>query len=195
MGEGVVDEQALSQLAEGMKSHDLDVGWGVETVLRSRLFFSAENLRSRVIGPVEYLVGALRALELCDPPPSTLLLAEWAARMGQDLFYPPNVGGWNEGRAWLGSRTIIARANFAGTLVGGQLWHPALKPDFEKLLKRHNRDVSLEGGAIWLATLLWGEAPKSVIEQVLSQAQTTKSQSPLSTVVAHLMARPEYQLA
>ena len=194
-GESVVDQQTLSQLAEDLKAHGLDVGWGVETVLRSRLFFSEENLRSRVIGPVEYMIGALRALELHKPPPSTLLLAEWAARMGQELFYPPNVGGWNEDRAWLGSRTIIARANFAGALACGQLWHPSREPDFRHLLERHGGDVSLEGGTEWLATLLWGDAPASVIEQVVTHAETTKSSRPLSTVVAHLMARPEHQLA
>ena len=46
---------------------------------------------------MEFVVGAVRAFELLDPPPSTLVLADWAARLGQDLFYPPNVGGWPGG--------------------------------------------------------------------------------------------------
>ena len=195
MGEGVVNDKGLSELANGLSAHNLDIGWGVETVFRSKLFFSSANLRTRVVGPVEYAVGALKALELCNPPPSTLLLAEWVARMGQDLFYPPNVGGWNEGRAWLGSRTIIARANFANALTSGQLWHPTLEPDFEHLLGRHSGDVSLEGGTAWLATLLLGEAPTFVVEQVIKHVQSTKSSRPLSTVVTQLMARPEHQLA
>ena len=124
MGEAVVDEPALAELAEGLHAHGLDVGWAVETVLRSKLFFSQQNLRSRVAGPVELVVGTLRALELTDPPPSTLLLAEWVARMGQDLFYPPNVGGWSEGQAWLSSRSIVARANFAVAMTAGELWSP-----------------------------------------------------------------------
>jgi hypothetical protein len=195
MGEGVVSEEAFTQLAEGLAAHDLDIGWGVETVLRSDMFFSTENMRTRVSGPVEYLVGSLRSLELCDPPPSTLLLAEWAARMGQDLFYPPNVGGWNEGRAWLGSRTIIARANFAATLAQGQLWHPTLEPDIGRLLKRHCADVEIERGTNWLATLLWGEAPAALVEQVVAQVRSTESPNPLPAVVALLLARPEHQMA
>ena len=54
-----------------------------------------------------------RALECFDPPPSSLVLGEWAARLGQDLFYPPNVGGWKGGRDWLTSQAIIGRANYA----------------------------------------------------------------------------------
>lgn len=195
MGQDVVDEQELAELAGGLASHGLDVGWGVETVLRSRLFFSDQNVRTRVVGPAEYIVGALRALELCDPPPSTLLLAEWAARMGQDLFYPPNVGGWTEGNAWLGSRAIIARANFASALAKGQLWYPTREPDFEALLQRHGGDAYLDGATNWLATLLWGEAPTPVVEKIIAHAKASNTATPLSTVVAHLMARPEHQLA
>jgi len=195
MGEGVVSDQALSELAHGLSAHHLDIDWAVETILRSKLFFSPANLRTRIIGPVEYAVGALRALELCNSPPSTLLLSEWTARMGQDLFYPPNVGGWNEGRAWLGSRTVIARANFASALADGQLWHPVLKPDFEALVGRHGIDLSLKNDVTWLANLLWGEASGSVVEQVIAHSQATKSSSPLSTALVLLMARPEHQLA
>ncbi len=47
------------------------------------------------------------------------MLAGWATRMGQDLFYPPNVGGWAGGRSWLSSRGMIARMNFATALAFG----------------------------------------------------------------------------
>ena len=39
------------------------------------------------------------------------------ALMGQDLFNPPNVKGWNEGRDWINSRTLLARVNFASRLA------------------------------------------------------------------------------
>src|SRR5262249_20748093 len=93
-GEGAVDDQALDAMAEGLRAHDLNLDWGVTTVLRSRWFFDPANLRNRVSSPTEYAVGAARALEMFDPAPSTPVLADWCARLGQDLFYPPNVGGW-----------------------------------------------------------------------------------------------------
>src|SRR5262249_52946581 len=121
---------------------NLDVAWAVETVLRSRVFFSEEDLGDRVLGPVEYVVGAARALELFDPPSSTLVLAEWCARLGQDLFYPPNVGGWPGGRAWLATRAVIARANYAAALVDGKLVGRARPMDALALARRHGeRDV------------------------------------------------------
>ena len=120
MGEGAVDPAAVAGLADGLRRHRLDVGWGVATVLRSQAFFAASNLGTRVLGPVEFVIGAARALGCIVPMPSTLVLADWIARIGQDLFYPPNVGGWPGGRSWISSRGLIARANFATALVEGR---------------------------------------------------------------------------
>jgi len=68
--------------------------------------------------------------------------------------HPPNVGGWNEGRAWLGSRSIVARANFAHALGKGELWHPGRDPEFDKLIKRNEASEELHEQVQWLATLL-----------------------------------------
>ena len=100
----------LDALADGLRARDLDMGWGVETVLRSQLFFADANLGDRVLSPVEYVIGAARALELFEPPCSTLTLANWCVRLGQDLFYPPNVVGWPGGRSWLGSTANVMRS-------------------------------------------------------------------------------------
>ncbi|MEM9658081.1 MAG: DUF1800 domain-containing protein [Planctomycetota bacterium] len=135
MGEGVVSEAALDELAEGMRRRELDIGWAVETILRSELFFSDKNIASRVSSPVEFVVGAVRSLQLYEKPPSTLILAEWCTRLGQDLFYPPNVGGWQGGRNWLTTRTIIGRSNFAAALFSGERRAPAEPPALESLAR------------------------------------------------------------
>jgi uncharacterized protein (DUF1800 family) len=118
-GETAVAPEAVTQLAAALSKHNLDVGWAVGTILRSRAFFADTNLGGRVLGPVEFVVGTARALELFDPAPSTLGLADWSARIGQDLFEPPNVGGWPGGRAWIHTRGLVARANYAAALVDG----------------------------------------------------------------------------
>ena len=137
MGEGVAGDEAVAELAGGLRQRDLDVGWGVETVLRSNLFFSEGNIGNRVLGPVEYVVGAVRALEMLRPPPSTMALGEWSANVGQDLLQPPNVFGWEGGRIWLTSRGLIARANFAALLVEGRLHVPTRPLAAEALARRH----------------------------------------------------------
>src|SRR5262249_34472567 len=46
MGEKVVEAAALDALAAGLRAHGLDIGWAVETVLRSRAFCAEANLGS-----------------------------------------------------------------------------------------------------------------------------------------------------
>jgi uncharacterized protein (DUF1800 family) len=89
MGEGVVDEIARTAPADELRDHQLNVGHAVESVLRSKAFYARENLRSRVIGPVEFVIGACRALVLAASMPRSLLLADWSTRLGQELFEPP----------------------------------------------------------------------------------------------------------
>ncbi len=89
MGEGVVDAPALEALANGLRERNLDIGWAVETILRSQAFFADKNIARRIVGPAEFVIGPIRALELFDPPPSTLVLAEWIARFGQDPVLSP----------------------------------------------------------------------------------------------------------
>jgi hypothetical protein len=39
------------------------------------------------------------------------------ALMGQDLFNPPNVGGWPGGFTWVTASALVERFNFAGLLT------------------------------------------------------------------------------
>lgn len=197
MGESACDELAVAELADVLAQNELNVGQAVERVLRSERFLAPSNIRTRVSGPAEHIVGTIRALELTDPPPSTLRLGEWSARMGQNVFYPPNVGGWNEGRTWLGSRAVIARCNFSRAIATGQLWrsHDALsiESSLDRLLNRHNVESDLHSRATWIATLLWGSPYKRATKDAVSQVG--KSDTPLADLVGQLLASSEHQLS
>jgi uncharacterized protein (DUF1800 family) len=158
MGEGVVSAEALTALANGLRRHNLDVGWAVQTVLRSEAFFAAANLGTRVLGPVEYVLGACQALEI-KPPPNTLVLAVFIGSLGQEPFCPPNVGGWPGGRSWLGARAVIGRSNFATALLGGEQLGLARPVDALGLARRYGRGERLETLVTFYAELLLGRLP------------------------------------
>jgi uncharacterized protein (DUF1800 family) len=198
LGEGAVDAAGLRALAACLREHHLDVGWAVATVLRSRAFFAEPNLGARVLGPVEYVVGAARALEMFDPPPGTLLLADWSGRLGQDLFYPPNVGGWPGGRAWISTQTMIGRANFAAALVEGKLFRRQEPFDALGLARRHGRGDDLADTLTFYAELLRGEPPSPAWrERLLGSLGPSSSATPETArrAVALILASPETQLA
>ena len=197
MGEGCIDGTALDALAAGLRVHNLDIGWAVETVLRSRAFFADKNLGTRPLGPVEYVVGVARALECFDPPPSSLVLSEWAARLGQDLFNPPNVGGWKGGRSWLETQGIVGRANYAVALVEGKLWARRASFNGRAVAGRHGRGRDLDALLVFYAELLTGAAPDEWRKR-LRAALGPKAGLDAATItaaVALTLASPEFHLA
>ncbi|MCR9210571.1 MAG: DUF1800 domain-containing protein [bacterium] len=166
-GEDVITDDALDELASGLRDHDLDIGWAVETILRSEAFFSEDNIGNRVLDPIQFMIGPLRALEMLDPPPSTLLLAEWASKLGQDLFYPPNVFGWPGGRSWLTTRTMIGRANYASALCRGELHRPNRPPDIAVLAKKHGFSTPADQSKFASRLLLGHENETGDMEAIL----------------------------
>jgi hypothetical protein len=193
-GERALDSRATAELAEGLCRHQLDIGWAMATILRSRAFFAEANLRTRVVDPVGYVVGSVRALTLLDPPPSTLVLADWATRLGQDLFYPPNVGGWSGGRSWLTARSVVGRANFASALVTGQGIGLNAPLDALAIASSRNRSEAVR----YFAKLLLGTEPGDAwcnrIEAALGP-QASWGPEGARRAVALILASPEAQLA
>ncbi len=198
MGEKAVDAAGIDALAAGLRRHDLNVIWAVETILRSRAFFAEKNLGNRVLGPIEFLIGMPRALECFEPPPSSVVLGEWTKRLGQELFYPPNVGGWPGGRDWLTTQGIIGRANFAAALVEGGLWSRPVALDGIDLAKKHGRSGDLDDVLSFYAELLTGAPPAPAWRKRLLTALGARAKPEPDTVragIALLVASPEMQLA
>jgi uncharacterized protein (DUF1800 family) len=198
MGEGAVSAAGIDALADGLRERRLDIDWAVETVLRSQAFFGPANLGTRVLGPVEYVVGAARALEVWHPPPSSLVLADWAARLGEDLFYPPNVGGWPGGRSWISPHTMIGRANYAAAVVDGGMTRAAEPFDALALPKRYGRGQDLEAVVAFYSELLLGASPNAAWREGLRTSlgpRATATPRTLRRAVALILASAEGQLA
>ncbi len=185
-GEDVVDDTAMRELASGLVEHQLDIGWAVETVLRSEWFFSEANVGTRVCDPVTFLLAPLRAIECWRQTPSTLILAEWLKRFGQDLFYPPNVGGWNGGRTWLTTRTVIARANYADAISAGLLASPPSPPELGSIGQDPEQIVSQ------LAVLTLGESSNDLIARICKDSASQASDRPdMNIALAALLTEPQ----
>jgi len=195
LGEGDIDAAGTRALASGLRERDLDIGWAVGTVLRSRAFHEGRGLVGRVVSPIEYVIGAARALELFDPAPSTLLLAEWATRLGQDLFYPPNVGGWPGGRAWLSAGALIGRANCAAALAGGRDIGLSGPPDVLALTERLGFGRDLGAVTAFATGVLLGDDARTgrypslegILRSGLAQPDAARS------ILALVLASPEAQ--
>jgi uncharacterized protein (DUF1800 family) len=107
----------IEPLAVELRETDFDVGRVTTRILSSQLCFSDHAMARKVRSPVEMAVGLVRALEGAT---NTYRLADDLARLGQGVFYPPSVKGWDGGRAWINSSTLVGRANLVRRIVDGR---------------------------------------------------------------------------
>ena len=194
-GENVVGDEARTELAEGLRKNELNIEWGVSTILRSRLFFSRANIRSRIACPVELVVGTVRALEMQRDPPSTLLLAAELRKLGQDLFHPPNVFGWPEGRDWIHTRSILTRSRFAESLISGKLYassHAAF--DFERFASQYGKGKQPDQVLEFYLQLISNIPNEVQLKEKVAGAKVTDLDS-IPQIVTRMLTEPEYQLS
>ena len=132
MSETAPPDALVEPLCVAFRRSDYDIAAVVKTILSSRHFYSDHAFRRRIKSPVEFVLGAVRAVYRnysegsaeYRPLPHRLLVPRLAA-MGQTLFAPPNVKGWPGGRTWLNTSTVVERSNFAASVATGAFWEPS----------------------------------------------------------------------
>jgi uncharacterized protein (DUF1800 family) len=85
-------------------------------LLTSEEFFAAAG--TAVLGPVDWLIGAVRTLQVPLTGDAVVKQVALALRgLGQLPFYPPSVAGWPTGQAWLSTAAGELRLRVATLLV------------------------------------------------------------------------------
>lgn len=105
------DESTIAPFAEAYASSGNSLRELVETILRSEAFYSERARWAKVKSPVDFVVSALRQLEISRD--ATRFAIGILAAQGQLPFDPPSVEGWPAGMTWLNSGTLLGRMNFA----------------------------------------------------------------------------------
>ena len=108
-------------LNEALAACFRDSGNQFKPVLRamflSEEFYAPDVIRNQVKSPAQWLVGSSRMLERELPGP--LVCSRLTKNLGQELFLPPNVKGWDGGMSWITTNSLLARYNQAALLIYG----------------------------------------------------------------------------
>ncbi|MFQ5730773.1 MAG: DUF1800 family protein, partial [Planctomycetaceae bacterium] len=197
-------DKLLAPLEEQLRKSDYDVGVCVATMLRSKLFFSKHAYRARIKSPVEYVLGIVG---LFDMPVRVERVAAVMEGMGQSLFAPPNVKGWDGGKTWLNTATLLARHNFASKLLGGE-FRASPNDSPGRLAEKFSKGKTVAARVDFLLDLLLqGDVHPTVRSKLLAFATAGKSIKKKDTgdggkvtaewsAVAHTIAvMPEFQLS
>ncbi|HUG67282.1 MAG TPA: DUF1800 domain-containing protein [Pirellulaceae bacterium] len=189
--EPAASDELVEPLAKELREHAWDIGHVVRRILTSQLFYSEHVVGRKVRSPVDLVVGLLRTL---DGSTNAYQLGDDLHLLGQGLFYPPNVKGWDGGRAWINSSTLLGRANVIGQIIrdektrfaGGNLNEYFSRLDADSAIAIVDRLVELT---------LAVQPPQTVKEQLVEVINRPGDRSERIAEAIHALSTiPEFQV-
>ena len=113
LADGVDDDakQFIVQWARKLREGKYQMRPALKSLFRSAHFYAPANVGAQIKSPVHLAVGTYRKLGLSQVP-GVPDFNDTTAELGQQLFRPPTVAGWAQGRSWITPGLLMARGNF-----------------------------------------------------------------------------------
>ena len=109
----------IAALAQVLRANGYQLGPALQALFRSEHFFAPFNRGRKIKSTAQLIAGPARMLG--TPRRDLSVIVGEMAIMGQRLFHPPSVAGWEGGRSWLTPSTLMARQNVCIYLITGVL--------------------------------------------------------------------------
>jgi len=177
----------------------LQSGGNMKTVMQEVLL--SPELRdesayfARYSWPLEYVVRAFKDIGWTGFSVNDALTP--LSNMGQILYEPPDVSGWDAGQAWFSTSAMLARMNFASTLAGNQKFNLATAVKTAKATATPEALLSYFTDAL-VSAPLDSSVMTALSDYLHTNGAWTASDAQLqakASGVVHLIAgSPEYQL-
>ncbi len=112
------DQARLQEVARIYYESGYEIKPMVRRLLTSAHFHDDRNFYKRYAWPAEFVVRSMKEVGWNGFSLANALTP--LANMGQQLFEPPDVNGWDLGRGWFSTGGMLARMNFAAQLASNQ---------------------------------------------------------------------------
>jgi uncharacterized protein (DUF1800 family) len=197
--------ELIEPLAEQFRKSGYDFGALVKTILSSNFFFSEQAYRKRIKSPVDFALGIVRGLE---GHVGTSALVPVLEQLGQNVFYPPSVKGWDGGPTWLNGQTLLFRQNLALALTSTEDPRFSARTDPAALARKYHKKTDEEVFDFLLTLFLQNDVPDESRSRLREyQQRAHKQTAPVYwteeeatdhrvRALCHLvLTLPEYQLS
>ena len=172
--DGAPPAELVEPLAEQFRKGGYDFGALVTTMLSSNLFFSETAYRKRIKPPVDFALGIVRGLE---GHAGTSALVPVLEQLGQNVFNPPSVKGWDGGPTWLNGQTLLFRQNLALALTSTEDPRFGARTDPAALVRKHGKKSDDEILDFLLALFLQNDVPPESRERLRDYQQKAHKQT------------------
>ena len=112
------DPSFVDKISQVYLNNDTNMRPVVRAVLQTPQFIDPKRFYQRYAWPVEFVVRSLK--EVGHVGYSVNSAIGPLLNMGQQLFEPPDVNGWELGQGWFSTGGMLARMNFASSLTLNQ---------------------------------------------------------------------------
>jgi uncharacterized protein (DUF1800 family) len=202
-----IDEQRVKSLAADFFHSGYAIKPLMESIFLSDWFYDSNNLGSKICAPIEWLVRLKKFTGFIMDDNKNLVRIQ--RKLGQTLFFPPNVGGWPGGRNWIDSNSLLMRLSIPLTIALGEKIIIENKKGFDNEEKEElGKNNSIRFSADWreLESFLnrvsldeflnfLFQVDLSLVKQhaFVKEYETKKNQQAIN-FIAKCMAIPEFQL-
>lgn len=111
-------EEIINCVADLLLNSGYDIGGTLRVIFQSTLFYESSVMHRQIKSPVQWLIQTTKILEI--PLPDDRVIENALSSLGQILFAPPNVKGWDGGRSWISASSLLYRYNLAAYLLSGK---------------------------------------------------------------------------
>jgi uncharacterized protein (DUF1800 family) len=187
------DEKLIADMASDFYRSGYEIKPMLVRLFVSPQFTDPSNYFKRYSWPAEFVARSIKEMGWSGFSVNDALNP--MITMGQQLFEPPDVSGWDLGQSWFTSGAMLGRMNFASQLAGNQKFE--LRNAARGLVK------SPEGLVSWALDRMptppfAGDSYNALVDYARAGGAWTGSDTQLATKasgVAHLIAGSgEYQL-
>lgn len=109
------NQKAMADISRSLKASGYDLKSALRVLFTHADFYHPSVIRSQIKSPVQLSVHLVRTLNAAPPPGK--LMADACRQLGQQLFAPPSVKGWDGGAAWITASNLSLRYQLAGNLI------------------------------------------------------------------------------
>jgi uncharacterized protein (DUF1800 family) len=212
--------ETVETVANRLRAHNFEIGPVLREIFGSAEFYSDRVMRAQIKSPTQFVVQTSKLLNA--PLPAAKVVQNGMRQMGQILFAPPNVKGWDGGKSWITTSTLLFRYNFANYLINGDAMVPGNAParvqgkgfgfrpfrdiaaearrepvDISKLAPAELREKPRELVDFVAARLLQGspsEKETSMFVQYLEARKPDTSDATVRGLLHLMMSTPQFQL-
>ena len=192
MDEPAAADELLAPLAQRLRKDQFQIRGTLEMIFRSNLFYSEHAVARKIKSPIELVVGIMRGLSIKT---DLTQVAQRLLELGHGVYFPPNVKGWDGGRTWINSSTLLGRSNLMHELI-----HSENTTFDNKSLQAHlqnNRIHSLAQAATYFSDLFCAvPLADNTKDQLIASAQkeTGHTDQQFKSLLHQIVSLPQFQL-